>query len=193
MITHWGIIPESGKDAHRSIFYHIFTAMLLSLVFGIGWAFGFLASSDVSRDAYLTGQYLFSFLILTHTVLQMILCLLRTHASREELRCVGYTVSCRRQEYKVNVKGGHEQRSNIYVASPPNQGIETISLEESGKKKPPTTTEAEVTTPMIGQNVTQGPAGSANQLADDEDAVTSYTNKEAIEGSGDSDKVISSF
>lgn len=149
-------------------------AMLLSLLFGIGWAFGFLSSRDVDRDAYLTGQYLFSFLILTHAILQLLLYLLRTSASRGELSHLWYAVTCRSKEYVPNSQAG--QRSDKYIAN------KEVELEESVAKKSGDTpgSEAVVTTPLNGES---SPSGAANQLADDEDAVTSYKNKEAMEAS----------
>lgn len=182
MITRKPTISEAAKDSYNSSFNHVFMAMLLSLLFGIGWAFGFLSARDVDRDAYLTGQYLFSFLILTHAILQLILYLLRTSASREELSHLWYVATCRAQEYAPNSQTG--QRSDKYIA---NEGTETIDLDEPVPKKAGDApgSQAVVTTPLNGQSSTQSPSGAANQLAEDEDedAVTSYTNKEAMETS----------
>lgn len=176
MITRKPAISEAKKDSYNSSFNHVFIAMLLSLFFGIGWAFGFLSSKDVNSDAYLTGQYLFSFLILTHAILQLVLYLLRTSASRGELSHLWYVVTCRAQQYTPNSQTG--QRSDKYIA---NQGTE---LEESVANKTGDAPGSQpvVTTPLNGQS-TKSPSGAANQLADEEDDITSYTNKEAMEAS----------
>ena len=170
------------KDSQHSVFYHVFSAMLLSLIFGIGWAFGFIASSDVSREAYLTTQYLFSFFILAHTLLQLIFYL----PSREELSRLWHVVTCRTQECEVNDDTNHGQRSNIYVAVPGEQSVEAIGLKESvlySEKQP------------LQDTATNGSAakGAANRLADDPEAVTSYTNKKAVEASEEEEKPISSL
>lgn len=85
--------------------------------------------------------------------------------------------TCRRQQYTPNSQTG--QRSDKYIA---NEGTE---LEESVAKKTGDApgSQAVVTTPLNGQSSTKSPSGAANQLDDDEDAVTSYTNKEAMEAS----------
>ena len=177
---------SSAKDVQRSTFNHVFTAMLLSLLYGIGWAFGFLASSDdVSRSAYLTGQYLFSFLIFGHTVLQLFLYLLRTYACREELRRVWYVATCRAQQYEVNIENGQTQSANKYIASP-ESAVEAISLEESGHhgEKQPLTEEGIQPTATTTMTV-----GAKNQLADAVEAKTTITNKTAVEASEDEEEV----
>ena len=196
-ITHMSTIPQGAKDTPRSTFYHIFAAMLLSLVYGLGWAFGFVASSDVSRDGYLTTQYLFSFLILTHAVLQFIFYL----PPREELRRLWYIATRRTQEYRVSGTTESGNRSNKYLASSSaDKYVEAIGLVESGrssseKKQPAGDTTTVDTAPLNGQTTeTPKPAiGAANQLADDKDAATSYTNKEAIEAADDEKPPISSL
>lgn len=162
-ITRRSTVPS--KESHSASFNHVFISMLLSLVFSIGWAFGFLSSSNVSRDAYLTGQYLFSILILVHTILQLILYLLRTSSSREAVSPLWNKVTCRSKEYELNPQGG---RSNQYLA---NKGVETFDLDDSSREK------------SKDAPSNKSPAGSANQLADDKEAVTSLTNKEAMEAS----------
>ena len=192
MMTRMTTIPEGAKDTHRSTFNHVFTAMLLSLLFGIGWAFGFIASSNVSRDAYLTTQYLFSFLILTHTILQMILYLLYTHVSQDELRYAWYRVTGRAKGFDVT-EPVNERRSSKYLSNSPESNVEGIDLEERDEKKPIDDTDTSQPTGTNDETAMQSPVGAANQLADDQDAVTTYTNKEAMEPSDEHDNTISSF
>ena len=179
-MTRKGIVAKSSETQH-SLFYHVFAAMLLSLLYGIGWAFGFIASSnDVSRDAYLATQYLFSFFILAHTVLQFIFYL----PPREELARLWHVVTCRAKDYEVEDDPVRGSRSNDYVAV---KGLEAIGMDESvlySEKQPLDDGEK-------GSGVAKG---AANRLADDPEAITSYTNKKAMEGSdNEEDKPISSL
>ena len=187
-MTRMSTIPEGAKDTHRSTFNHVFTAMPLSLLFGIGWAFGFVAASNVSRDAYLTTQYLFSILIFLHTILQMILHLLYAQASRDELRHVLYKATGRAKDFDVS----NERRSSKYLSNPTESNVQGIDLEERVEKKPVDDAFTSQTTATNGETAVQSPVGAANQLADDKEAVTTYTNKEAVESSND-DNPISSF
>jgi hypothetical protein len=174
IITRKGLVAKS-KDAQHSVFYHVFAAMILSLIYGIGWAFGFIASSNVSRDAYLTTQYLFSFLIFAHTILQFVFYL----PSREELGRLWSIVTRRSKGYDIE-EPAHGQRSNDYVAVAADKNVEAIGLEESvlysGSEKQPLQEPTKDGSP---------PKGAANRLADDPAAVTSYTNKTAVEGGDD--------
>ena len=196
-------IPPStsaGKlDVHRSALFHIFIAMTLSIFFGIGWAFGFLASSnDVSRGAYLTGQYLFSFLILTHTILLLVLYPIRTSASRDELKRIWYIITCRTQKYVVSARGS-ERRTEQYITNA-ERGTELGRVEESGhhdENVPLAKKEVEgalpiETTPAHGHTVMENPVGAKNPLADEEEAAaTSITNQSAVEASDEEEKPIS--
>lgn len=176
MMTRSSTIAPSGKAAYRSNFYHVCSAMLLSLIFGIGWSFGFVASSNVTRDAYLTTQYLFSFLMLAHAVLQLLLYL----PSRDDLRQLWSQVTCQTQRYKVSLsEDRHKQRSNKYLPTElEDKGGEVLSLVESGT--------AGEKTPL--SDTRKGSVGAVNRLVDDKDAVTSYTNKEAMEASDEEDE-----
>ena len=173
-MTRSSTIPYGGKEAYRSNFHQVCSAMLLSVVYGIGWSFGFVASGDVSRDAYLTTQYLFSFLILAHAVLQLLLYL----PSRDDLRQLWFLVTCRTQQYKVSsTEGRHrQQRSNKYLPTPlEEKSVDVLGLEESGS--------AGEKKPLADTKKAGSAIGAVNQLADDKDAVTSYTNKAAVEAS----------
>ena len=73
-------------------------------------------------------------------------------------------------------------RSNEYVAV---KGMEGIGIEESvlySEKQP---------LHEGGQEGSGVAKGAANRLADDPEAVTSYTNKEAIEGADEEEKPMS--
>ena len=168
-MTQGGIVPKATNDSVHSIIYHIFAAMILSLLYGVGWACGFVASSDVERDAYLTTQYLFSFLILTHTLLQFVLYL----PPRKELSRLWH----RTRGYDVNEAGTDQGgNSSKYQVSPNDEGIKLEESEHHSAKKPLTMGE---TAAVADKTVTSGPA---NPITDDKEAVTSYTNKEAVDG-----------
>ena len=163
--------PEGAEDSHRSTFNYVITAMLLSLPFGIGWAVAFISSTDLSRDAYLITQYAFSILILAHAVLQMILYLLHSHASRKE-QCHNTTVN--------------ERSSKI---------DEGIDLEARSEKKPIDNMFASPTAPPGGHTAMHSKVSVSSLRTDDQGPVTSYTvtNKEAMEPSDDPDKQLSTF
>ena len=180
IITQKGLVAKP-KNAQHSVFYHVFAAMILSLLYGIGWAFGFIASSNVSRDAYLATQYLFSFLILAHTILQFVFYL----PSREELSQLWSKVTRRSKAYEIE-EAHTGQRSNDYIAVTAEKNVEAIGLEESvlySDKQP------------LKEATKDGsaPKGAANRLADEPEAVTSYTNKTAVDGGDEEDNPISSL
>ena len=173
---------SQGKfDAHRSALFHNFTAMILSLIFGIAWAFGFLASSDdVSRGAYLTGQYLFSFLTLIHTILLLVLPLLRTNELREMIKRLWYTVTCRTQQYKFNESSAPTGRKVSYIVreEKAEEAITLENVEDSGRReKVPLMNEVEgalpiETSPAHSELPGVKQTGAKNLLADAEDATT---------------------
>lgn len=182
IMTRSGKIGElaGGKERLRSSLIHTYVAMILSLLFGFGWALEFLASTDdVSRDAYLAGQYLFSFLILTHSILLLVLHLLRSKISRGEMRKLWYTITRRSEGYNVKTSSGSGSKEKYKNA--PQQTDDTLLPESSqySEKQPLTdidgagkeeTTEHELT-------VIQNPTETKESL----DVTTTTTTSATVE------------
>ena len=88
-------------DAKSIVTRQLFIAMALSLLFGLGWAFGLIGSSSLPRGASITGQYIFSIFIGFQGVLIFILHAVRSADAREEWQRWWYTLTCRSEQYRI--------------------------------------------------------------------------------------------
>ena len=91
----------SGKDTNvkSMIAKHLVIAVLLSLLFGLGWAFGLIGTSSLPREVHLPAQYIFSIFMGIQGVLMFILHAVRSPDSREEWTRWWYIITCRSDSY----------------------------------------------------------------------------------------------
>ena len=91
----------SAKNSNiRSVIAkHLLIAVVLSLLFGLGWAFGLIGTSSLPREAYLPAQYIFSIFMGVQGLLIFFLHAVRSAEAREEWRKWWYTVTCRSSTY----------------------------------------------------------------------------------------------
>lgn len=75
---------------------HFFLVVGLSLVFGLGWGFGLLATSSETEKLSFTFQILFSILIGSQGVLIFIFHVIRAPQAREQWKKLFTKCSCRR-------------------------------------------------------------------------------------------------
>ena len=76
---------------------HLLVAVILSLLFGVGWAFGLIGtSSQLPEEAYTPAQYIFSIFMGIQGVLIFLLHAVRSPEAREEWKKWWYTATCRR-------------------------------------------------------------------------------------------------
>lgn len=95
------ISSKTGTTRRRTIFSHLLIAAILSLLFGLGWAFGFIGTTSLPSSVYIPAQYIFSIFIGIQGVLIFILHAIRSADSREEWRRWWYTLTCRSEIYHV--------------------------------------------------------------------------------------------
>ena len=93
----------SGKDTNMKsvIAKHLLIAVVLSLLFGLGWAFGLIGTSSLPREAYLPAQYIFSIFMGIQGVLIFFLHAVRSQEAREEWKKWWYTITCRSSTYEM--------------------------------------------------------------------------------------------
>ena len=75
---------------------HLLVAVILSLLFGLGWAFGLIGtSSQLPEEAYTPAQYIFSIFMGIQGVLIFLLHAVRSREARKEWKKWWYTATCR--------------------------------------------------------------------------------------------------
>ena len=91
----------TGKDSNikSMIAKHLLIAVVLSLLFGLGWAFGLIGTSSLPREAYLPAQYIFSIFMGLQGVLIFFFHAVRSPDAREEWKKWWYFATCRRGSY----------------------------------------------------------------------------------------------
>ena len=92
---------KTGGTRRRTIISHLLIAAILSLLFGLGWAFGFIGTTSLPPSVYVPAQYIFSIFIGIQGVLIFILHAIRSADSREEWKRWWYTLTCRSETYHV--------------------------------------------------------------------------------------------
>ena len=80
---------------------YLFIAMILSLLFGLGWAFGLIGTSSLPAGVSIPAQYIFSIFIGFQGVLLFVLHAIRSPDSREEWKRGWYTITGRADKYRV--------------------------------------------------------------------------------------------
>ena len=96
----------SAKDPNmRSVIAkHLLIAVVLSLLFGLGWAFGLIGTSSLPQEAYTPAQYIFSIFMGIQGVVIFLLHTIRSQEAREEWKKWWYTVTCRRNTMSYELK-----------------------------------------------------------------------------------------
>ena len=93
----------SAKDPNMKsvIAKHLLIAIVLSLLFGLGWAFGLIGTSSLPKEAYLPAQYIFSIFMGIQGVLIFLFHAVRSPEARGEWKKWWYTATCRRNSYEL--------------------------------------------------------------------------------------------
>ena len=89
------------KDRKSAVLRQLFIAMVLSLLFGLGWVFGLLASHDLPAAVHVPSQYIFSIFVGLQGVLIFILHAVRSADARNEWKRWWYTLTCRSEKYRL--------------------------------------------------------------------------------------------
>ena len=96
-----GAAQKETADAKSVVIRQLFIAMVLSLLFGLGWAFGLLGSSSLPSGVSITGQYIFSIFIGCQGVLIFFLHAVRSSDACEEWKRWWYGITCRTVQYRM--------------------------------------------------------------------------------------------
>ena len=88
-------------DFNSVVTRQLFIAIVLSLLFGLGWAFGLIGSSSLPSGVSITGQYIFSIFIGFQGVLIFFLHAVRSTDVREEWKRWWYWITCRTEHYRI--------------------------------------------------------------------------------------------
>ena len=79
---------------------HLIIAVVLSILFGLGWAFGLIGTSSLPRDVYLPAQYIFSIFVGMQGVLIIIFHGIRSRDAREEWKRWWSTAAKKSKRYQ---------------------------------------------------------------------------------------------
>lgn len=94
-------MSTKGTNIKSVIAKHLLTAVILSLVFGLGWIFGLIGTSSLPRKVYLPAQYIFSIFMGLQGVLIFLLHAVCSPDAREEWKKWWYSLTCRRSQYEL--------------------------------------------------------------------------------------------
>ena len=139
----------SAKDTNVKsvIAKHLLIAVVLSLLFGLGWAFGLIGTSSLPQRAYTPAQYIFSIFMGIQGVLIFILHAVRSREAREEWKKWWYTVTCRRNSYEL------KRRASFTVTSSSSRGrVTTLETSTAVLEKSMPYHEAEEVVPLSPKN-----------------------------------------
>ena len=91
----------SSKDTNVTsmIAKHLLIAAVLSLLFGLGWAFGLIGTSSLPREVHLPAQYIFSIFMGAQGILIFFFHAVRSPDAREEWKRWWYIITCRSDSY----------------------------------------------------------------------------------------------
>ena len=95
------VLKAKDTNVKSVIGKHFLIAVVLSLLFGLGWAFGLIGTSSLPEEAYTPAQYIFSIFMGAQGVLIFILHAVRSQEARQEWKKWWYTVTCRRNLYEL--------------------------------------------------------------------------------------------
>ena len=116
----------SAKDTNMKsvIAKHLQIAVVLSLLFGLGWAFGLIGTSSLPQKAYIPAQYIFNIFMGIQGVLIFVLHAVRSQEAREEWEKWWYTITCRRDLYEI-------KRCALFTVTSPSARGHVNTLETS--------------------------------------------------------------
>ena len=124
MYSRRNAVRSANVHAISVIAKHLLIAVVLSLLFGLGWAFGLIGtSSQLPDEAYTPAQYISSIFMGIQGVLIFLLHTIRSQEAREEWKKWWYTATCRSitQFHEQNLTGlspNKEKEMQPFTAAP---------------------------------------------------------------------------
>ena len=73
LCRHSAKTANTTESTHPMVRRHLLVAAVLSILFGLGWAFGMIGTSSLPKEVYIPAQYIFSILMGLQGVLIIIL------------------------------------------------------------------------------------------------------------------------
>lgn len=101
LLRHAAKTADMTKSNRSVVLRHLLIAAVLSLLFGLGWAFGLIGTSSLPEEVFVPAQYIFSIFVGLQGVFIFILHALRSSDAREEWKRWWYTVTGRAEQYRV--------------------------------------------------------------------------------------------
>ncbi len=89
------------KSSRSVVLRHLLRAVVLSLLFGLGWAFGLIGSSSLPKEIFILAQYIFSIFVGLQGVFIFIFHAIRSPDAREEWKRWWYTVTSMAEQFRV--------------------------------------------------------------------------------------------
>lgn len=124
----------SGEDTNvkSMIAKHFLIAAVLSLLFGLGWAFGLIGTSSLPREVHLPAQYIFSIFMGIQGILMFFFHAVRSPDAREEWERWWYTITCRSDSYYLKRHASISvTRSTLGKAGSTATGEKSAAFDES--------------------------------------------------------------
>ncbi len=110
---------DTTKSSRSVVLRHLLIAVVLSLLFGLGWACGLIGSSSLPEEVFIPAQYIFSIFVGLQGVFIFIFHAIRSPDAREEWRRWWYTVTGRAEQYRVlptaSTSGTVHRTTNTYT------------------------------------------------------------------------------
>ena len=120
----------------RELKRHFFLVLGLSLVFGLGWGFGLLATSSDIKELTFTFQILFSILIGSQGLLIFVFHVIRAPQAREQWKKLFIKLSCNKSSGSLSVSSSKSPKTSCPMPSINLSGKSdsTLNKGEEGQK-----------------------------------------------------------
>ena len=105
---------NTTKTTYGTFRHQLIIAIILSVLFGLGWAFGLIGTSSLPEEVYVPAQYIFSIFVGLQGVLIFVFHGVRSRDARKEWKRWWYVITGREEHLHVTSTTGTAQRSNTY-------------------------------------------------------------------------------
>ncbi len=113
---------DTTKSSRSMVRRRLLIVVVLSLLFGLGWAFGLIGSSSLPEEVFIPAQYIFSIFVGLQGVFIFFFHGIRSPDAREEWKRWWYTVTGRAEQYRVlyttSITGLLPRTKNAYAQRP---------------------------------------------------------------------------
>ncbi len=187
LIRHAAKSADVTKTNRSAILRHVLIAIILSLLFGLGWAFGLIGTSSLPEEVYIPAQYIFSIFVGLQGVFIFVFHTIRSPDAREEWKRWWYTATGRGEKYRVlqtasttgtlrtKYRQGSSDRptsatsatDSFRLASATSNVYEKSPLTADSEKLPDTTMVSAVNTSVALDTILENPEASGEERRED--------------------------